>query len=223
MDRRRSGWQKPWATRMDWWRRMAALACSTCVRVNLTRPYRNSNAAWPCVAVLTFASCYPPWRLVWGWLCPGRRPAAALPLLEQAVAQATAMHLMLYYALAVASLSEAYLLADNVEQAHEHAVRALALCQAHKEEGHHAWVLRLLGDIAVRREPPDAEEAAACHQAAQTRARALGMRPSSPIAIWAWAVSTANRVRARWLATNWSPLLSCIAPWTWGSGSSRRQ
>ena len=87
------------------------------------------------------------------------------------------MHLMLYYALAVAPLSEAYLLADNVEQAHEHAVRALALCQAHKEEGHHAWVLRLLGDIAVRREPPDAEEAAACHQAAQARARALGMRP----------------------------------------------
>ena len=111
----------------------------------------------------------------------GGRPAAALPLLEQAVAQATAMHLMLYYALAVASLSEAYLLADNVEQAHEHAVRALALCQAHKEEGHHAWVLRLLGDIAVRREPPDAEEAAACHQAAQTRARALGMRPLRPL------------------------------------------
>jgi DNA-binding winged helix-turn-helix (wHTH) protein/class 3 adenylate cyclase/tetratricopeptide (TPR) repeat protein len=107
----------------------------------------------------------------------GGRLAAALPLLEQAVAQATAMHLMLYHALTVASLSEAYLLAGDVAQAHEHAVRALALCQAHKEEGHHAWVLRLLGDIAVRREPPDAEEAAACYQVAQTRARALGMRP----------------------------------------------
>jgi tetratricopeptide (TPR) repeat protein len=102
---------------------------------------------------------------------------AALPLLEQAVAQASAMHLMVYHPLAVAALSEAYLLAGNVELAHEHAMRALALCQEYKEEGHYAWVLRLLGEVAAHRDPPDAEQAAASYQAALTHATALGMRP----------------------------------------------
>jgi tetratricopeptide (TPR) repeat protein len=102
---------------------------------------------------------------------------AALPLLEQAVAQASAMHLMVYHPLAVAALSEAHLLAGNVELAHAHAMRALALCQAHKEEGHYAWVLRLLGEVATHRDPPDAEQAAASYQAALTHATALGMRP----------------------------------------------
>ena len=102
---------------------------------------------------------------------------AALPLLEQAVAQASAMHLMVYHPLAVASLSEAHLLAGNVELAHEHAMRALALCQEHKEEGHYAWVLRLLGEVAAHRDPPDAAQAAASYQAALTHATALGMRP----------------------------------------------
>ena len=55
------------------------------------------------------------------------------------------------------SLGEAQLLAGRLEEAHALAERALALARAHQERGHQAYALRLLGDIAARREPPEIE------------------------------------------------------------------
>ena len=43
--------------------------------------------------------------------------------------------------------------AGRLEEAHSHAEQALALTCAHQERGHQAYALRLLGDIAARREP----------------------------------------------------------------------
>jgi class 3 adenylate cyclase len=41
------------------------------------------------------------------------------------------------------------------EEAHALAERALALARAHQERGNQAYALRLLGDIAAHREPPE--------------------------------------------------------------------
>ena len=80
-------------------------------------------------------------------------------------------------ALCSLSLGEAQLLADRLEEAQALAERALALARAHQERGHQAYALRLLGDIAARRDPPEGEPAVAHYHQALTLADALGMRP----------------------------------------------
>ena len=54
---------------------------------------------------------------------------------------------------------------------------ALALAREHQERGHQAYALRLLGDIAARREPPESESAEAHYRQALALAGELGMRP----------------------------------------------
>jgi tetratricopeptide (TPR) repeat protein len=105
------------------------------------------------------------------------RTAEALPLLEQAIAQAVAMRYMVDYALRVVWQGEAYLLAGRLDEASTQAQRALAFARAHQERGHEAYALRLLGEIAAQREPPEAERAEAYYQQALALAEELGMRP----------------------------------------------
>jgi len=73
------------------------------------------------------------------------RTAEALLLLEQAVEQAMAMHLMIDQALRIVWLGEAYLLAGRLDEAYAQAQHALEFSRAHKERGHEAYALRLLG------------------------------------------------------------------------------
>jgi DNA-binding winged helix-turn-helix (wHTH) protein/class 3 adenylate cyclase/tetratricopeptide (TPR) repeat protein len=101
----------------------------------------------------------------------------ALPLLEQAVEQAMAMRFMLDHALRVAWLSEAYLLAGRLDEASTQAQHALVFSQAHQEQGHEAYALRLLGECHARHGPPEVESAATHYRQALTLAEALGMRP----------------------------------------------
>jgi tetratricopeptide (TPR) repeat protein len=75
------------------------------------------------------------------------------------------------------SLGEAQVLAGRLEEAHALAERALALAREHQARGNEAYALRLLGDIAVRREPSEVEQAEAHYRQALTLAEALGMRP----------------------------------------------
>src|SRR5262249_20160499 len=75
------------------------------------------------------------------------------------------------------SLGEAQLLSSRLEEAHALAERALALARAHQERGHEAYALRLLGEIAAHRDPPEVEEAEAFYQQALALADVLGMRP----------------------------------------------
>jgi tetratricopeptide (TPR) repeat protein len=87
------------------------------------------------------------------------------------------MSIMSLHALALAWQSEASLLVGRMHEALTLAERALKFCREHKERGHEAWALRLLGDIAAQRHPPVAEPAADYYRQAMALAEELGMRP----------------------------------------------
>src|SRR5205823_6914319 len=105
------------------------------------------------------------------------RIAAAMPLLTQAMKQATAMEMIGYQARCRLPLGEAQMLAGHLEEAHVLAERALAHTCAYQERDNQAYALRLLGEIMARREPVELEEAAAHYQQALALAEELGMRP----------------------------------------------
>jgi class 3 adenylate cyclase/tetratricopeptide (TPR) repeat protein len=105
------------------------------------------------------------------------RVAEALPLLEQVLEEAQRSGFMYSQALWVTWLSEAYLLADRQQDARALAQSALERSREHKERGHEAWLLRLLGEIAARRDPPEAEQAQRYYRQALALAESLGMRP----------------------------------------------
>jgi tetratricopeptide (TPR) repeat protein len=107
----------------------------------------------------------------------GRRVADAVPLLTQAVAQATAMDMVGYQAICRLPLGEAQVLAGRLEEAHALAQQTLELTRKHQEHSNQAYALRLLGDIAARRDPPEREETEAHYHRALALAEALGMRP----------------------------------------------
>jgi tetratricopeptide (TPR) repeat protein len=69
------------------------------------------------------------------------------------------------------------LLAGRVEDAMQIALRALDLSHAHKERGNQAYALRLIGEIAARREPPERKQAGDYYRQALALADELGMRP----------------------------------------------
>jgi tetratricopeptide (TPR) repeat protein len=105
------------------------------------------------------------------------RAATAMPLLTQALEQILAQDMGENQVFCRLSLSEAHLLAGHLEEAHTLAERALAFARAHREQGHEAYALRLLGDIAARREPSESEQVETHYQQALVLAEALGMRP----------------------------------------------
>jgi hypothetical protein len=94
------------------------------------------------------------------------RLAEARPLLEQAVERATAMRRMVDYALWVAWLGEAALLAGDMQEACDFAQRALDCSLTYKKRGHQAWILRLLGDLQTQQQPANIEPAVASYQQA---------------------------------------------------------
>jgi tetratricopeptide (TPR) repeat protein len=105
------------------------------------------------------------------------RLVEALALLEQVKEQDATRESTVYPALWDIWLSEAYLLSGRLEEAHALAERALELAQAHQEQGHAAYTLRLLGEIAAWRAPLERTQAETHYQQALTLADELGMRP----------------------------------------------
>jgi tetratricopeptide (TPR) repeat protein len=75
------------------------------------------------------------------------------------------------------SLSEAYLSAGREADARAAAQRALGLARQHKERGHEAYTLRLLGEIAAREDPQDIGNTEKHYREALALAEELGMRP----------------------------------------------
>jgi len=102
------------------------------------------------------------------------RVTDAVALLTQAIEQRTATERGTFGSLL---LGEAQLLTGHLEEAQALADRALAFTRAHQERGHEAYALRLLGDIAARRDPSDVDLAEAHYQQALALAEELGMRP----------------------------------------------
>ena len=97
--------------------------------------------------------------------------------LQQAEQRGAAMETMGGQSLRVSYVSEAYLLAGRMQEAVQLAKRALTLARAHKERGHEAWVLRLLGEVAAHQAPLEIEPAAHHYRQALALAEELGMRP----------------------------------------------
>jgi tetratricopeptide (TPR) repeat protein len=105
------------------------------------------------------------------------RVADAVPLLTRAMEQTMAIGTVFFQTLCRLSLGEAQLLAGRLEEAQALAEQALAHARAHQERGHEVYALRLLGEIAARREPLEAKQVEDNYRQALALAEKLGMRP----------------------------------------------
>ena len=107
----------------------------------------------------------------------GGRTVDAVPLLTRALDQTMASDMMGHQVLCGLALGEAQVLAGLLEQAQVLAKHTLALAWKHQERGHQAYALRLLGDIAARREPPESDQGSEYYRQALSLADELGMHP----------------------------------------------
>jgi tetratricopeptide (TPR) repeat protein len=105
------------------------------------------------------------------------RIADAVGLLMSAMEQTTARESVEGQVQCHLTLGEAQALAGRLEEAHRLTECALALTRQHQERGNQAYALRLLGEIAARRDPPEAAPARAYYQQALALGDELGMRP----------------------------------------------
>jgi tetratricopeptide (TPR) repeat protein len=103
----------------------------------------------------------------------------AVRLLERALEQATSSSIMpiQIQMLQLSTLGEAHLRAGHLEEAQTLATRTLEYFHTHQHRGREAYALRLLGDIATHRDPPQVPEAEASYRQALALANELGMRP----------------------------------------------
>jgi DNA-binding NtrC family response regulator/predicted ATPase len=105
------------------------------------------------------------------YACSGRC-GQALPLLGEVTKQSTGERWSQW----VAMLSEAYLLTGRSDEAMALTERALKITET-KQRSFRALMLRLHGEIAARRDPPEAERAERFQRDALAVATELGMRP----------------------------------------------
>ena len=68
-------------------------------------------------------------------------------------------------------------MAGHLAEAQTLAKQALTHAREHQEQGHQAYALHLLGDIAAHRDPPESEQAETHYRQALALAEELGMRP----------------------------------------------
>jgi tetratricopeptide (TPR) repeat protein len=105
------------------------------------------------------------------------RVADAVSLLTPVRKQSIAMGRAHYETLCSLSLGEAQMLSGCLMEAHALAERALMLTREYQERGNQAYALRLIGEIATHREPPESALAETHYRQALALAEALGMRP----------------------------------------------
>jgi tetratricopeptide (TPR) repeat protein len=105
------------------------------------------------------------------------RVAAGLALVEHGVEQEVARGRPQNLASVVTRLSEAYLLASRLAEAHQRAAQALDLTRQYQLRGTQAWALWLLGESTARQASPEGEPAVGHYRQALALAEELGMRP----------------------------------------------
>jgi predicted ATPase/class 3 adenylate cyclase len=105
------------------------------------------------------------------------RLADALLLLDQTLERVASGSRILNYALVLAELSETLLLVNRADEASALAGRLHDLSRTHTGRGYQAHAYRLLGEVAMRRESPDVEQAVSHYRQALALAEELGMRP----------------------------------------------
>ena len=106
------------------------------------------------------------------------RVAEALPLLRQALEQSSQLSGPRgLESLFPVWLGEGYVLVGRLAEAMPLGQQALEVTRTQKQQGNQAYALRLLGEIAARREPPEVELAEVHYRQAFTLAAEFGMRP----------------------------------------------
>ncbi len=105
------------------------------------------------------------------------RTAEAIPLLRKVMDQAASMKLVSDHLLGAIPLAGVWLSTGRIDDAAQLGRQTLDLARAHKQRGHEVYALRLLGEVAARRDPSDVQEAEAHYRAAMRLANELGMRP----------------------------------------------
>ncbi len=105
------------------------------------------------------------------------RTAEAIPLLRKVADQAASMKLVSDHLLGAIPLGEVALATGQIEEAAQRGGHALDLARQHKQRGHEVYALRLLGEVAAQRDPPDVEAAEEHYRSAMALAHELGMRP----------------------------------------------
>jgi tetratricopeptide (TPR) repeat protein len=105
------------------------------------------------------------------------RIGEGISCLQQALTAYESAGIGYLHSLSVEQLGEAYLLADQVENARSCADRAVMLAQGRGERGFEAYALRLVGEVISRYDPPDFEQAEGHYRQAMALASELEMRP----------------------------------------------
>jgi tetratricopeptide (TPR) repeat protein len=98
----------------------------------------------------------------------------AMRLLERVLEQATSSSTIPIRMKQLSALGEAHLHAGRLQEAHTLAAPALEYFHTYQERGYEAYALRLLGDIATHRDPPEVEAAEASYRQALALAEELG-------------------------------------------------
>ena len=107
------------------------------------------------------------------------RTAEAIPLLRTVADQAGSMKLISDHLLGAIPLAQVWLSTGRIEDAARLGKQSLDLARQHRQRGHEVYALRLLGDVAARRDLAGGQEAEAHYRGALELARELGMRPLS--------------------------------------------
>jgi class 3 adenylate cyclase/tetratricopeptide (TPR) repeat protein len=105
------------------------------------------------------------------------RIGEALPFLERGVDESASAGRVGFLSLHTAWRAEGYLLDGRADEAQKLAERAYEFSIQHKERGHGALALKLLGDIALRRDGPDSEAAESYFRQVIALGGEMGMRP----------------------------------------------
>ena len=113
------------------------------------------------------------------------RGAEGVPLLEQCTNPEISKRFVARHSLRVAYLGEAYLLTGRRDDAVATAIRALELARNHKERGHEAYALRLLGEVTTQ--SGKLAQAETHYHSALGLAQQLGMRPLAAHCHWGLA------------------------------------
>ena len=125
-----------------------------------------------------------------------RRPAEAIPLLEEALARE---HRHWFEPFPSLALADAYLRVGRPRDARHQADRALELAHQRGQRGHEAWIRWTLGEIAAQTGAADTPTAAEHYRHALALATELGMRPLAAhcqLGLAQWHRATGDRARA---------------------------
>ena len=177
-DKKRSGWPKRSITRTASSWACLGLAYLDSVRGDLSQAARLLERAvaqcreWNITILTPIATAS--LGHVYAW---SGRLEEGISWLQQALTAYESAGIGFFHSISVVQLGEAYLLADQVEDARACADRAVRLARERGERGHEAWALRLLGEMASHHDHPDVATAEAHYGAAMALADELGMRP----------------------------------------------